>query len=227
MDTPSPRTMLKSTGVLLLLPGLALLLPGCRPKPIEVKPEPVVQSEQEAPRIQRALMNEELDGLRLKGWPNEDSRWRLHLAQPDMLTIDTGAVDHKQPPEEFDALRFDADWLIVRVGPVGVWYPNQTIYFLIATATNEIRAVGGYLYSDMGGGGWGTIYGSARSDSSMTAESGRVRCSYSITTNGEGGTPNFVGSFEVATDARSESLRRDLESFGVQFPALGDEASQK
>jgi hypothetical protein len=154
---------------------------------------------------------------RLQDWPNVGSRFRLQLAAKGSMTFQRGIVQVGPAPNEVDALIFGSDWLIVRVGPVGEWYANQSLYIVFHRYNHEVLAAGHYLYSDMGGGGWGTIHGQVTTEPGLECEEEPLRCSYSFSTDGPGEDPDLMGSFELPMRVDSESLAHDLKKFGVLF----------
>lgn len=209
------------TRIALCLP-LVLLLCGCGSESKQNAPT-VARATEKAPNmILRGLWEpppaaDEPGGGRLADWPNEGSRWRLQLAREDVLTFERGSVELADPPPAIDALRFGADWIIVRVGPVGEWYENQTLFFLLRAATHEVHAVGSYLYNDLGGGAWETIHGTVRTDPALGPQSKRVRCAYSLMSEDEKEAGALQGSFEISLESNAEALQRELVSFGVEF----------
>lgn len=170
------------------------------------------------------------DEFRLEDWPNADSRLWLQLSEPGQLEFSQTAFEEAATRADVDALRFDGEHLIVRVGPVGEWYAHDTLYLLVSRKSHELVAAGSYAYSDVRSfGGWASLSGKVVVDSSSPPESGRFRCRIELTEvyeppPEEADAPSrsdspLNGIIEVATVTDSDGLRLDLESFGVSFEA--------
>jgi len=155
---------------------------------------------------------------RLSDWPSLGSRWQLQTELDGTLEFELGTVEHGDQLQAVEMLSFDESWFIVRIGPVGEWYRNDSVYLLIDVATRAVHAAGVYEYSDLGGGHWGTANGTVRIDPTFRASDGRVRGALDLFHDESGTTPWFQGTFEVSTSAPPGFLRHNLESFGVSFP---------
>jgi|GEM_PF-2756708 len=204
-------------------PALALLaiLAACggRPSPI---PESPAAREEEGTEVgaepEAAPVHSLEDGSLPPAWPDDESRLRLAGAEAGRLELARDAVDTSGPPAEGDLVRVDEAHIVLRVGPVGEWYANDTLYVLIDAATHEPLRAGVYGHSDMGGlGGWYDLRGRLWSDPAVAPGDGRLRCGFDLWAEDEPDEPLFEGWIEIGTRDSSEGLRRDLESFGLKF----------